>query len=226
MKFVRITVVEDNESLARGIAYRLEDAGHAVDVIGHGGDADTFLRTDCGDIVILDINLPGLDGLAVLRNLRSRGDTRPVILLTALSGITARVRGLDAGADDYLVKPFAMDELEARVRALSRRRAVPLRPLLEFGALSLDITARQAVANGEELRLPRREVALLEALMRAQGRVVSRQDLIEHTYGTGADVEESVIEAHLSRLRKRLRPHLLSIRVQRGIGYALATGKA
>ncbi len=218
---MRITVVEDNESLARGIAYRLEDVGHAVDLIGNGDDADMFLRSDRGEIVILDVNLPGLDGLGVLRNLRDRGDARPVILLTASSGIADRVRGLDAGADDYLVKPFAMSELEARVRALSRRSALPPRSVLEFGSVSLDLDSRQASASGEDLRLPRREVALLEALMRAQGRVVSKRDLLDHTYGVGADVEESAIEAHLSRLRKRLRSHLLSIKVQRGIGYAL-----
>ena len=223
---MRITVVEDNESLARGIAYRLEDAGHAVDMIGHGDDADAFLRNDCGDILILDVNLPGIDGFCVLRNLRMRGDMRPVILLTARSDVADKVRGLDAGADDYLVKPFAMSELEARVRALSRRSAQPLRPVLEFGGISLDLNARQAAVNGEELGLPRKEVALLEALIRAQGRVVSRQYLLDHTYGVGADVEESVIETHLSRLRKRLKQHGMSIRVRRGLGYALEKDSA
>ncbi len=138
---MRITEVEYNESVAKGVACRLEDAGHAVDVIGDGGDADTFLRQDGSDLVILEINLPGLDGLSVLGNMRARGDARPMILLTARSDTLDRAAGLDAGADDYLVKPFEMDELEARVRALSRRTGQPLRASLEFGTLSLDLGA-------------------------------------------------------------------------------------
>ncbi len=218
---MRIVLVEDNESLAKGITYRMQDSGHAVDVIPNGTQADEFLRASGGDVVILDINLPGLDGLSVLRNMRARGDARPVILLTARSETEDRVKGLDAGADDYLVKPFDMAELEARVRALGRRQGRELRDVLTLGPLSFDLAARQVSLSGSVEPLPRREVAVLEALLTVQGRTVSKSDLFDSVYGTGADVEEGAIEVHISRLRKRLRPHGLAIRVQRGLGYAL-----
>jgi DNA-binding response OmpR family regulator len=218
---VRIVLVEDNDALAKGISYRLQDLGHGVDVLSDGDAADAFLRREGSDLVILDINLPGLDGLSVLRNLRARGDERPVLILTARSETEHRVRGLDAGADDYLVKPFEMDELVARIRALTRRSPRPLRRVLSLGPVSLDCDARQVSVGGETLDLPRREVSLIERLLTAQGRAVSKQDLLDHIYGTGADVEEAAVEVHISRLRKRLKPHGLSIRVQRGIGYSL-----
>lgn len=223
---MRIILVEDNSSLAEGITYRLQDAGHAVDLLSDGQQAVDFLRDEASDLVILDINLPGLDGLQVLRAMRDRGDARPVLLLTARSDTVDRVRGLDAGADDYLGKPFEMVELEARVRALTRRASVPLRKVLTFGSLALDLDARQVAAAGVPLTIPRREVSLLEALMSAEGRTVPKAQLLEHTYGTGSDVEEAAIEAHLSRLRKRIKPHGVTIQVQRGLGYALAEGPA
>lgn len=222
---MRIAVVEDNESLAKGIAYKFEDAGHAVDIIRDGDDADAFLRNDGNDILILDINLPGQDGLTILRNMRRRGDHRPVILLTARSDTNARILGLDAGADDYLVKPFVMEELEARVRALTRRSPGPVRKSLQFGNVVMDLASRQVEANGHIIELPRRELAILEALIRADGRIVPKDSLIEHTYGTGSDVEDTAIEANISRLRKRLVPHGIEIRAQRGLGYALRETK-
>ena len=218
---MRIAIVEDNESVAKGIAYRLEDRGHATDLIHDGADADAFLQGDSNDLVVLDINLPHLDGLSVLRNLRARGDARPVLLLTAQGDVEARVRGLDAGADDYLTKPFDMDELEARIRALLRRRAQDIETSLTFGPLRLDEQSRSVHSGDAPLDLPRRELSVIEALMRADGRVVSKVDLIEQVYGTGADVEDSAIEAHVSRLRKRLRAHGVDIRAQRGLGYRL-----
>jgi DNA-binding response OmpR family regulator len=221
-RLVRIILVDDNASLAQGICYRLQDAGHAVDVIGDGQQAADFLRHEPSDLVILDINLPGMDGISILRDLRERGDTRPVLLLTARSDTVDRVRGLDAGADDYLVKPFEMVELEARVRALSRRTSQAYRQTLEFGPVALDLDARQVEIDGASLPIPRREVSLLEALLAAEGRTVSKAQLLEHTYGTGSDVEEAAVETHISRLRKRLRPHGVQIVVQRGLGYALA----
>lgn len=219
---MRIVLVEDNSGLAKGIAYRMQDAGHAVDIVPDGLQADDFLRNGGGDLVILDINLPGLDGLSILRNMRGRGDDRPVILLTARSGTDERVRGLDSGADDYLVKPFEMAELEARVRALSRRKDHALRDTLEFGPLVLDLGARQVEIGGVPLAMPRREVSVLELLLSANGRIVPKIDLLEHVYGVGADAEESAVEVHVSRLRKRLKPHGLRIVVQRGLGYAIA----
>lgn len=222
---MRILLVEDNQSLAKGIAYRLQDLGHAVDLFSDGLEADEFLRSGGGDLMILDINLPRMDGLSILRGMRARGDGRPVLLLTARSETHDRVGGLDAGADDYLVKPFDMAELEARVRALSRRLERDHRPALRLGPLELDLVSRQVSVAGEDLALPRREVSLLESLLRAAGRTVSKSELLEQLYGTGADVEESVIEVHVSRLRKRLRPFGLSIQVRRGLGYTIVETK-
>jgi DNA-binding response OmpR family regulator len=218
---LRIALIEDHESLARGIAYRLEDMGHSVDLIEDGADADVHLRGDGAELIILDINLPGMDGLTILRNLRRRGDDRPVLLLTARSDTLERVQGLDAGADDYLVKPFEMDELEARLRALARRRPRPMVRALLLGDVELDLDSRQVSIGGSPVAMPRREISLLEVLLGAQGRTVSKADLLDHLYGTGADIEEGAVEVHVSRLRKRLKPHGLMIKVQRGIGYSL-----
>ena len=218
---MRIILVEDNETLAKGISYRMEDAGHSVDVLNDGSVADLYLKTDRGDVVILDINLPGMDGLAVLRNMRARGDKRPVIMLSARSDTRTRVAGLDMGADDYLVKPFDMEELEARLRALSRRNTGEIRDRLTMGPLVLDLDARQVEIDGALVQVPRREVSLLELLLAANGRTVSKRDLLDHIYGVGADIEESAVEVHISRLRKRLRPYGMNIVVQRGIGYSL-----
>ena len=219
---MRITLVEDHDSLARGIAYRLQDVGHSVDIVDDGLVADDHLCGDGADLVILDINLPGLDGLTLLRHMRRRGDDRPVLLLTARADTMDRVEGLDSGADDYLVKPFEMDELEARVRALARRRQRPLTRAIRMGCVAFDIDTRQVAIDGQPVALPRREVSLLESLLGAQGRTVSKAELLTHVYGTGADVEEGAIEVHVSRLRKRLKPHGLLIRVHRGLGYSLA----
>jgi len=218
---LRIVLVEDNESLAAGITYRLEDLGHAVDRLDDGDHADAYLRGDGAELVILDINLPGTDGLRILSRMRERGDERPVLLLTARGNTDDLVRGLDAGADDYLIKPFKMAELEARIRALSRRSPRALRETLSFGPLILDLGARQVEIDGQLQNIPRREVSLLERLMSSTGRTVPKSDLLDHTYGTGADFEEAAVEAHLSRLRKRLRPHGIAIQVQRGLGYRL-----
>jgi DNA-binding response OmpR family regulator len=215
-------LVEDNTALAQGITYRLQDAGHAVDRLEDGRAAEDFLRSDQGDLVILDINLPGQSGLELLRGLRARGDTRPVLLLSARAETGDRVRGLDAGADDYLVKPFEMAELEARIRALSRRKPATYRKALRLGPLTLDLDARSVDIADLTLSIPRREIALLEALLTAAGRTVPKPQLLEHVYGTGTDTEEAAVEAHISRLRKRLRPHGISIKVQRGLGYAIA----
>lgn len=218
---MRITLVEDNVGLARGIAYRLEDAGHAVDVLHDGEAAAQFLKDDASDLIILDINLPGRDGLRLLKDLRAREDMRPVILLTARAETEDRVIGLDAGADDYLIKPFEMAELEARVRALSRRRAVPQRQLLSIGPLQFDPAARQLFHRDDPVDIPRRELAVLECLVSSDGRLVSKAALLDYAYGVGADVEEKVIEVYISRLRSRLKDFGVTIRAQRGLGYQL-----
>lgn len=213
--------MEDNKVLAKGIAYRMEDAGHSVDVFHDGAEADAFLQSDRGDIGILDINLPSIDGLSLLKNMRARGDERPVIMLTARSDLDTRIKGLDSGADDYLIKPFEMSELEARIRALARRGKTAMRQHITFGPLKFDVGARQVELDGNPVVVPRREISVLEALLNSQGRTVSKAELLDYTYGVGADVEESVVEVHISRLRKRLKGTGVTITVQRGLGYAL-----
>ncbi len=218
---MRIALVEDNQSLRKGITYRLQDDGHTVDALEDGDDADLFLKQEACDLVILDINLPGQSGLDVLAGLRRRGDPTPVILLTARSGTEDRVAGLDAGADDYLVKPFAMDELAARVRALSRRRQTAPRRSKQLGELELDLEQLQLRSGSDILDVPRRELSVLVALVEADGAPVSKARLLDQVYGVGSETDDKVIEVYISRLRKRLAPHRITIRVDRGIGYAL-----
>ncbi|MFT5631508.1 MAG: two-component system OmpR family response regulator [Yoonia sp.] len=218
---LRIVVVEDNISVAKGICYYLQDAGHAVDMLYDGAQADAFLRDDGADMIVLDINLPGKDGLSILRALRERGDHRPVLMLTAQAETTDKVAGLDAGADDYLIKPFEMLEFSARIRALSRR--VPDKPTAQraIGPLQFDLTSRMVSGPDGPLDIPRREVALFERLLMAEGRLVSKQGLLDSLYGTGADVDEPVVEVYVSRLRKRLSPYGVHITVKRSMGYLM-----
>ena len=218
---MHIAVIEDNQSMAKGIAYVLRDAGHAVDVLHDGLQAEQFLQSDTAELVILDINLPGISGTEILKGLRARGDTRPVILLSARSDTDDRVSGLDAGADDYLVKPFEMSELLARIRAMSRRRNREPVYTEQIGELTYTTTTRQVSSNNEVLALPRKELALFEVLIKARDRSVSKSAILDQLYGTGEDVEERVVEVHVSRLRKRLQPYGVGIQVQRGLGYAI-----
>lgn len=218
---MRIAVVEDNTALAESIAYRLRQRGHSVDVLEDGTDADRFLAQDGADLVVLDINLPGMDGIEILRALRGRGDNTPVILLTARSETNERVAGLDAGADDYLTKPFEMDELEARLRALSRRKDLSFADVEKFGDLIFDRNSRQLMNGNQPIDVPRKEIATFECLLESRGRIVSKGQLTTHVYGTGADVDDSVIEPHVSRLRRRLAPFGLQIKTARGLGYML-----
>ena len=218
---MRICLVEDNDALRKGIAYRLQDDGHAVDALDDGDAADAFLAQEGGDLVILDINLPGLSGLDVLRQMRLRGDGRPVILLTARAATEDRVQGLDAGADDYLVKPFAMDELAARGRALARRKTVESRQFTAIGPLQLDAEGLSVSHEGAPLDIPRREMLLLAALAQAKGRPVSKGVILDHLYGAGSETDEKVVEVYVSRLRKRLARFGVSIQSRRGIGYVL-----
>jgi two-component system, OmpR family, response regulator TctD len=223
---MRITVIEDNEALAQGIAHRLRDRGHAVDLLHDGEEADTFLRHEGADLIVLDCNLPGCDGLEVLSRLRRRGDGTPVILLTARAETSERVAGLDAGADDYLTKPFEMDELEARLRAMARRKNLEFAARDAIGPLVFDRTNRQLLKDEQPLAFPRKELATLECLLERRGRIVSKSQLITHVYGTGAAQEDSAIEPHVSRLRKRLEPFGIRIKAARGLGYMLEVDSA
>lgn len=222
---MRIVIVEDNETLANAIAYRLRDRGHAADVLTDGDAAELYLVQEGADLIVLDINLPGRSGLEILRSLRSRGDSAPVILLTARTETSDRVAGLDMGADDYLVKPFEMDELEARIRALSRRKQLDYGARETIGDLEFDRTTRQISANGQVLDVPRREMAVLECLLERRGRIVPKSQLTDYVYGVGADVEYSAVEPHVSRLRKRLQNLGIRIKTARGLGYLLEVQK-
>lgn len=223
---MRIVLIEDNLDLANGIAHRLRDRGHAVDILHDGDEADTFLSQESADLVVLDINLPGKSGLDVLRAMRRRADGTPVILLTARSDTQERVDGLDAGADDYLIKPFEMDELEARLRAMARRRNLVYAARESLGALVFDRTSRQLLNRDQGLDVPRKEIATLECLLELRGRIVSKQNLTAHVYGTGAEVDDSAIEPHVSRLRRRLEPYGIRIKTARGLGYMLEVDEA
>lgn len=218
---MRIVVVEDNISVAKGISYYLQDAGHAVDVLHDGAEAAAFLLHDDADMVVLDINLPAKNGLSILREMRERNDMRPVLLLTAQAETGDKIHGLDAGADDYLSKPFEMEEFGARIRALSRRTTEQPRQTVVIGKITFDKTSRMLETDQGSLDIPRREVALFERLLLADGRIVSKQLLLDSLYGTGADVDEPVVEVYVSRLRKRLQPHGIQITVKRGLGYMM-----
>ncbi len=220
-KKMRIVIVEDNETLSHAISYRLKDRGHSTDILHDGTEADQFLRQEGADLVILDINLPGMDGLAILKGIRSRGDGCPVLLLTARGDTQDLVTGLDSGADDYLVKPFEMDELEARIRALSRRKNLEFGAREKFGALEFDRTHWQVLADGKALDIPRKELATLECLLERRGRLVSKAQLTDHVYGVGAEVDDTAIEPHISRLRKRLAVYGIKIKTARGLGYMI-----
>lgn len=220
-KRVRIAIIEDNKPLARGIGHRLRDQGHAVDILHRGDEGDHYLAEHGADLIILDVNLPGLSGLDILRNLRARGDNAPVLMLTARGETKDRVAGLDLGADDYLVKPFETEELEARLRALFRRCQADQVLFDEIGSLRFDRGARRLASGDTVVDLPRREVAVFECLMDRRGQLVSKAILADHVYGTGADVEEKVVEIYISRLRKRLEPFGVRIKTARGLGYLL-----
>jgi len=221
---MRIVLVEDNGMLARGIENALRDLGHAVDLLDDGTDGDAFLATEGADLAILDVNLPRMNGFEIVRAMRNRGDATPVLMLTARGETLDRITGLDAGADDYLVKPFDMAELLARVRALSRRRA-ELRPKEEvFGDLRYDRASRRLYSSHGEIDVPRRELALLEFLLDNAGRVLSKESIAATLYGVGSEVEPNAVEILVSRLRRKLAGTGVEIRTARGVGYMLDQG--
>ncbi len=218
---MRIAVIEDNAPLASGIAHALRDQGHAVDILPDGELGLDYLQRESADLVILDITLPGIGGLDILRALRGRRDPTPVLILTARGATKERVEGLDAGADDYLVKPFEMAELEARIRALLRRRPAEANSLERIGRLEFDKGARLLLDAGEALEIPRRELAVFECLLDRRDKLVPKSVLADHLYGSGADVDERVVEVYISRLRKRLKAYGISVKTARGLGYML-----
>ena len=218
---MRLLVVEDNDRLAETLTSLLRGEGHAVDLVSNGEDADATLAAESFDLVILDLGLPGMDGLDVLRRLRDRRAETAVLILTSRGALDDRVKGLNLGADDYLTKPFEIEEFEARVRALLRRRARANGSSLVVGELLFDVSARSACLRGVALDLPKRELDLLEALMVRAGRVTSKGELVEAISDFDGSVSETAIELYVSRLRRKLEPEGVRVRVLRGLGYML-----
>ena len=218
---MRILLVEDNELLADGLLRSLAMPGYAVDRISHGERADSFLKVESYDLMVLDVGLPGIDGFEVLRRLRERGSKLPVLVLTARDSIEDRIHGLDLGADDYLVKPFVLGEFEARVRALIRRAEAVRTPQLLCGDLRMDTVALRAYLGTEELMLTSREWSILEVLLRQLGQVISKKRITQAVGNTERDVMPNTVEVHISRLRRKLGPLGPQIRAVRGFGYLM-----
>jgi DNA-binding response OmpR family regulator len=216
---MRILVVEDEPLLGDGIQAGLAQAGFGVDWVKDGVAGEVALKTGSHAAVVLDLGLPRLGGLDLLRRMRSGGDKTPVLVLTARDAIEDRIKGLDSGADDYVVKPFDLHELAARLRALIRRSAGQAAPLLHVGELELDPAARRVAFKGNPVELPAREYALLHALMLGAGRVLSREQLTERLYAWGEEVESNAIDVHIHHLRRKLSPGV--IRTVRGVGYLM-----
>jgi DNA-binding response OmpR family regulator len=220
---MRVLLVEDNERLSSLMQGGLARAGFTVDAFASLTDADAAVATVDYDLILLDLGLPDGDGLHWLKQLRRSKQGIPVLVATARGGLTDRVAGLDTGADDYLVKPFEMDELLARCRALLRRPGACLSTVLSTGNLTLDTASRQVAVAGNPIDVPRREADLLEVLLRRSGQVVPRTVLEERLYGFDDDVTPNALEAHVSRLRRRLNDAAadVSIHTVRGVGYLL-----
>ena len=218
---MRILVAEDDPLLADGLIRALRAAGYATDSVRNGNAADTALLTQQFDLLILDIGLPGLDGFQVLKRARERKLDVPVLILTALDGVENRVRGLDLGADDYLVKPFELMELEARVRALTRRSRGNAVTLITHGELIFDPIRRTASVHDQTLDLTAREIALLEIFLARTGRVVNKEQIIDLLCQWGEEVSANAVEVYVHRLRKKLDPANVKFATLRGLGYCL-----
>lgn len=219
---MHILIAEDDEVLADGLCRSMRQQSYAVDYVSDGQDADLMLRgSQPFDLVILDLGLPRLDGLCVLKNMRERNCKVPVIILTARDGVGDRVKGLDLGADDYLVKPFSLAELEARVRALIRRGQCGVNPVYSCGTMTFDSVGRRVEINGEALELTTRELSVLEALMSRIGWVVSKEQLLERLYSYAEEASGNAIEVYIHRLRKKIEAAGVSIRTIRGLGYIM-----
>jgi len=223
-----ILLVEDNERLAKLLKQGLEKASFRIDIVDTATDAIDALAAVKYDVVILDLGLPDEDGLTVLRTMRQRGDTSPVLIMTARGSVQERVAGLDTGADDYLVKPVALEELVARINALLRRPGTLMGTALRLGNVTLDTTARQVFVDERPQILSSREIMILENLLRRSGRVVPKNFLENGLYGFGDEVSSNAIEVYVHRLRKRLADLGANIEIHtvRGVGYMIGEGKA
>ena len=216
---MRVLLVEDDEMIGDSLRKGLRGEGFTVDWVRDGRDAELALETTEYALVLLDLGLPRKDGLAVLCDWRQRGNAVPVLVLTARDAVPDRVKGLDSGADDYLVKPFDLTELLARMRALLRRQTGRARDLIEVGTLRLDPVAHTVEYRGRPVPLSAREFTLLHALLETPGAVLSREQLEDRLYGWGEEVESNAVEVHIHNLRRKLDPRV--IRTVRGVGYRL-----
>lgn len=216
---MKILLVEDDSMLGETLQRGLAGSGHAVDWLRDGALVDAALQTQQFDLVLLDLSLPGRDGLTILRELRDRQQEVPVIILTARTEISDRVTGLDLGADDYLPKPFALEELEARIRALTRRRSGHVNPIMSCGPITLNPATKEVTLNEKAIILSSREYQLLAALIRHPGAIFSKAQLVEQIYDWTTEIDSNAIEVHIHKLRQKLSPEL--IRTVRGLGYLL-----
>jgi two-component system, OmpR family, response regulator QseB len=214
---MRVLLVEDDTMIAQGLQTALRQGGFAVDWMRDGGSADAALRSSAFDVVLLDLGLPLRDGIDVLRDMRKRGDATPVIILTARDDIQHRIAGLDAGADDYIVKPFDVDEVTARLRSVLRRSAGRGDSIIRHGDLALDTAARTVERKGVRVALSGHEYAVLEALLQRPGAVLSRTQLEDRLYGWDEAIGSNAIEVYVHGLRRKLGSD--SIRTLRGVGY-------
>jgi two-component system response regulator QseB len=219
---MRILVVEDDPILADGLKVGLGLAGATADIVGTCGDARAALSAHEFDAVVLDVMLPDGSGLDVLKEMRGAGDATPVLLLTALDEVSDRIRGLDGGADDYLSKPFDLDELAARIRAIARRAGGRAAPLLVSGGLVLDPAGLTAALDGRDVPLSRREFAVLSLLMERPGIIRSKSEIEERLYGWHEEVESNAVEVHVHNLRAKIGRH--AIETVRGLGYRMRSG--
>ena len=218
---MRVLIVEDDKVLADGLSRYLRQSGYVVDLAGNGAAADAMLAAEEFGLVILDIGLPGMDGFEILRRIRRRQTYLPVLVLTARDALEDRVHGLDLGADDYLVKPFALQELEARLRAIIRRGQSPKGTKLAYGSLVMDTDAKRAWLADSPLRLTAREWLVLEFLVMRAGKIVNKDQIVSAISNWDADVSHNALEVHISRLRSKLEPAGLKIHSIRGFGYYL-----
>lgn len=218
---MRILLTEDDAALAEALQFALKQAGHAVDWANNGVAADEALNKGDFGLLILDLGLPKLDGFEVLRRLRAHNSVLPVLILSGRERPEEKVTGLDLGADDYLVKPFSLDELQARVRALLRRGRGSASPQITYGDLSFDTVQRTASVAGKMLALSAQETGVIEVLLGRFGRVVSKEQLMEQLYSAGHEVTQNAIEVCIHRLRKKLEPSGVNVRTQYGRGYLI-----